>query len=59
MPARDHRPTGPVAVAPRPAARPTSPVAAEQARAEAARAKAKQPVKRRRRGFFARLFGLK
>ncbi|MGI4742192.1 MAG: family 10 glycosylhydrolase [Janthinobacterium lividum] len=61
MPARDHRPTPhPVATAPKPAAHPTSPVAGELARAEAARTKVKPktPV-RRRRGFFARLFGLK
>jgi uncharacterized lipoprotein YddW (UPF0748 family) len=61
MPAKDHRPTPrPPVVAAAPA-RAASPVAAEQARAEAARArsKAKEPVKPRRRGFFARLFGLK
>jgi uncharacterized lipoprotein YddW (UPF0748 family) len=60
MPAKDHRPTPrPPVVAAAPS-RAASPVAAEQARAEAARAKAKvkEPVKRRR-GFFARLFGLK
>ncbi len=44
-----------------PAARPASPVAGEIARAEAAKVKVKtkEPVKKRRRGFFARLFGLK
>jgi hypothetical protein len=58
MPAQDHRPVAVRPPAPKPAARPASPVAGEIARAEAAKVKVKtkEPVKKRRRGFFARLF---
>jgi uncharacterized lipoprotein YddW (UPF0748 family) len=60
MPPTAHRPVPPVASVPKAAGRPVSPVPSEVARAEAAKVKIKtKPPVKKRRGFFARLFGLK